>query len=222
MGRGISELLLSLLPNMDVSAFVYPNATFDQCLNSVEPLCSSLTKNDFVFILCGTNDTTSLAPNSCPRLDLNKIKRLQMKTNVIVSSIMYRHDMYVYQNTNIHYTNQYLQHKCRTLNVNYYHSNDYIQRRHYTRHGLHLNNAGKRMLSIKLKEYILSHLVSIEPVSSQTIPDISVSSNLEPADIMNISCPYSMSPNSTFGEIRPRIAMNRNDPVNRFFPELAL
>lgn len=126
---------------MDVSAFVYPNATFDQCLNSVEPLCSSLTKNDFVFILCGTNDTTSLAPNSCPRLDLNKIKRLQMKTNVIVSSIMYRHDMYVYQNTNIHYTNQYLQHKCRTLNVNYYHSNDYIQRRHYTRHGLHLNNA---------------------------------------------------------------------------------
>ncbi|KAI5746653.1 hypothetical protein M8J77_005982 [Diaphorina citri] len=124
MGRGISELLLSLLPNMDVSAFVYPNATFDQCLNSVEPLCSSLTKNDFVFILCGTNNTTSLAPNSCPRLDLNKIKRLQMKTNVIVSSILYRHDMYAYQNTNIYYTNQYLQHKCRTLNVYYYHSND--------------------------------------------------------------------------------------------------
>ncbi|KAI5729751.1 hypothetical protein M8J76_006216 [Diaphorina citri] len=132
--------------------------------------------------------------------------------------------MYAYQNTNICYANEYLQHKCHTLNVKYYHCNSFFQRRHYTRHGLHLNNSGKRMLSVKIKDFILSHLDSTTPVPvpSQTLPDMMVSTvtvSHPEQDIMAISCPLSASLDSTFGEVRPAYLPHAtNQPETQFFP----
>lgn len=161
MGRGLADLMKFLLPQLEITQYTYPNALFHQCLDRAEILCSDLTKDDFLFILSGTNNTTHLAPNSCPLLSFKSIANLRYKTNVIVSSILYRHDGSAVQNTNICYANEYLQRKCLTMHINYLQMNGFFKRRHYTSHGLHLNQAGKRTLSIKLRDYIQSHLLSV-------------------------------------------------------------
>ncbi|KAL1460248.1 hypothetical protein WDU94_012174 [Cyamophila willieti] len=146
MGRGLRELLSATLHDIEVTASIYPNGKFEQCLENAEQICSGLTKQDFVYIMCGTNNTCTLPPNSCPRLDLTPIRNIQKWTNVIVSSILYRHDSLSLQNINICYTNEYLEKKCQGLNVNFLQCNAFVKRRHFTRHGLHLNIAGKRVI----------------------------------------------------------------------------
>uniref|UniRef100_A0A8D8QA56 Uncharacterized protein n=1 Tax=Cacopsylla melanoneura TaxID=428564 RepID=A0A8D8QA56_9HEMI len=168
MGRGLAELLLSLLPQLEITQFTYPNAQFHQCLNRAESICAELTKEDFLIIICGTNNTTDLPVNSCPLLSFKSVANLRYKTNVIVSSILYRHDGFSFQNTNIYYANEYLENKCRAMNINYLNINGFFRRRHYTRHGLHLNQAGKRTLSLKLRDFVESHLLSM------TIPTVNL------------------------------------------------
>uniref|UniRef100_A0A8D8QKX7 FLYWCH-type domain-containing protein n=1 Tax=Cacopsylla melanoneura TaxID=428564 RepID=A0A8D8QKX7_9HEMI len=190
MGRGLRELLSASLPNIEVTASIYPNGKFNQCLQNVEQICSGLTKQDFVYIMCGTNNTCALPPNSCPRLDLGPIRNIQNRTNVIVSSILYRHDALSVQNTNICYTNEYLAHLCQGINVSFLQCNAFLKRRHYTRHGLHLNLSGKRVVFAKLKNFILSLSFDVDDAHSDF-------------NLLDITCPFNQSLESTFADFQP-------------------
>ncbi|XP_026687177.1 uncharacterized protein LOC113471911 [Diaphorina citri] len=196
MGRGLASLLLDLLPQLEITQFTYPNASFRQCLDRAESICAGLTKEDFLFILSGTNNTTDLSFNSCPLLSFKSIANLRYKTNVIISSIPYRHDGFSYQNTNIYYANEYLKNKCLAMNINYLHINGLFNRREYTKHGLHLNLSGKKTLGLKLRDYIESHLLlAVNPSLSQLM-DRTSSSRFVPSteqNLMDVTCPFQQS-----------------------------
>lgn len=194
MGRCMRELLTASMPDIEVSASVFPGAKFEQCLGIAEQDCKDLTKQDFVFIMCGTNNTHTLPPNCRARLDLTPLRDIQKRTNIVVSAIPYRHDELSYQNPNIGYTNEYLARQCQDIGVNFLQCNAFIRRRHFTTHGLHLNRSGKRVVCAKLKNFILSLSMSAE-VSAET-PGTS---------LMDITCPfdYSESHESTFADFPP-------------------
>lgn len=158
MGRGMSAELASILPGVQVSSFVYPNARFDDVVQCAVGVSSNLTKKDFLLILAGTNNIAELQPNTCARLSTRDLLILKERTNLIVCSIPYRHDEFSYKNTNICNTNQYLYNKCLQHHINYISCHSILRRSHYTSHGLHFNAKGKRFLSDKIKCYVLPYL----------------------------------------------------------------
>ncbi|KAI5728927.1 hypothetical protein M8J77_023376 [Diaphorina citri] len=212
MGRGFRELLSATLPNIEVTANIYPNGKFNQCLENAEQICSGLTKQDFVYIMCGTNNTCTLSPNSCPRFNLTPIRNIQKKTNVIISSILYRHDSLSFQNTNICFTNEYLGHMCQGIRVNFLQCNAFVKRRHFTRHGLHLNLAGKRVVCAKLKSYILSLSMSLDSSTTTGTDDI--------INLLDITCPFNESFESTFSDFPPPLTRKSAGNVSKTVVDL--
>uniref|UniRef100_A0A8D9BCC1 Uncharacterized protein n=2 Tax=Cacopsylla melanoneura TaxID=428564 RepID=A0A8D9BCC1_9HEMI len=188
MGRGLAQELSVILPRTQVTGYVYPNAKFNDVVKCAEELCTELTKSDFVFILCGTNNTHDLAPASTPYFNMRPIKSLQEKTNVILSAIPFRYDGYCYQNTNICWSNEYLFNKCQELNVNFISCNVVLKRPHFTRHGLHMNSKGKCALADKVKCFILPYLLGLGAHSNHV--NINNLSCLTDVNLADISCPF--------------------------------
>lgn len=155
-GRHLSNILNETLnERYDVSSFLKPNGKISHILDSVATEAKNMDKEDFLLIICGTNDITN---NCCDLVKLKyniqeKLKHI-INTNVLLSSVPYRFDF-----PNINWTIKRFNDKLETLancleNVQVLQISEYLNRTLYTRHGLHLNSFGKQIYSSYIKETI--------------------------------------------------------------------
>uniref|UniRef100_A0A8D8SLE9 Uncharacterized protein n=1 Tax=Cacopsylla melanoneura TaxID=428564 RepID=A0A8D8SLE9_9HEMI len=203
MGRGLSSLLQSMLPSTQVTGFVYPNAKFNDVIQRAAAVSADLSRDDYLLVLAGTNNTSQFIPNSCllcnnpygtstdPTLDpcftaTNTMNLLKERTNLVVCAIPYRYDVYKYQNSNINHLNKYLHNKCTNLGIKFMTVQSHLRRSHYTSHGLHFNKIGKQMLSERIKGFI-SSFPSGSPVPAPAI--VCSNSGVAAADITSASAP---------------------------------
>lgn len=160
MLRGVAELMYHRIATtsttLNVSSLVKPSACFSQVTEGVATLCEDFGADDFIIIQAGTNDMTLLEPNCAKILPIKHFASLANKTNIILCSIPYRYDSLAYLSTNVYDTNTYLKYVCEKFNFTYLDTNAYLSRSHFTRHGLHYNRRGKRVLSEKILDLVSS------------------------------------------------------------------
>lgn len=90
VGGGMRHYLQNLLgDNFIVTAWLRPNATVDNVMTSCINMCKNFTKSDFVLILAGSNDNSTLHVQSMLYYNLKQLHH----TNVLISKVYnnYRH-----------------------------------------------------------------------------------------------------------------------------------
>lgn len=149
MGRDMSHFLKEILPtSCNVSSLIKPGAKFSDVISSIPNLCHDFTPSDVIIIMGGSNDFQSCAPNSALNLSISKLSTLLSCTNIILHNIPYRFDQLAHLSTNIYETNQSFKLKAKlNENLHYFETNHLMERQHFTRHGLHYNRKGKKLLA---------------------------------------------------------------------------
>ncbi|KAL1447349.1 hypothetical protein WDU94_008901 [Cyamophila willieti] len=156
-----------------IQSSVKSGALFGEVVTSILDVFPNLNKDDAVIVIGGANDIPLLPPilPSCSHgfssrsLNFNPLSELSSRTNVIVCTIPYRYDHHANLSTNIYNTNQGILFRACKYNVLSFDLNKFLSRRHFTRHGLHLNKFGKATLAKKLTSF-LSDFEPEYPVSS--------------------------------------------------------
>lgn len=196
MTRGFGTILQQLLPEYLVQCNTFPGASFAFVIKDLAKNAATFTKEDIVFIMAGSNDVPFLTPQ---RLDqeLEKLSRICLKTNVIISGIPYKFHL-TKHNMNIFASNQTILNRSFVYNYFYFESNFFLSRNMYTEHGMHLNLRGKIYYNEMLHKAILS--VKHSHTNSRflfLLPNFIVENyNLECLDnthsnrlLTNVSCP---------------------------------
>ncbi|KAI5747530.1 hypothetical protein M8J77_015664 [Diaphorina citri] len=174
IGRDLSfHLNRSLSGDTQVLSSVKSGARFGDVVASIPVACPDLSKDDAVIIIGGANDIPLLPPIlpsashgfSSRSLNFRPLAELSSRTNVIVCTVPYRYDHRANLSTNIYSTNQGILFRAQKYNILCFDLNKFLSRRHFTRHGLHLNRHGKVTLGRKLVSF-LSDFESGCPASS--------------------------------------------------------
>jgi hypothetical protein len=155
-----------LCSNYDVSCITKPGAVMSEILRDCDKLCENMTSEDTLIVIGGGND---VAKNEGKKavLDLYKGLKSTVNTNVYVTGIPHRHDLSNNScvNTAVECTNSKMAEICKPyLNVKFVDLN-FLERSDFTRHGLHLNNTGKRSLCSELAKQIKSQFLGSHNVT---------------------------------------------------------
>lgn len=170
-GKGLSHLVHSKLCDTNVTVWSKPGAKLKHILREGHSMAKKLSSRDLVIIMGGTNDTGRGEPSQLTiSQGMKDLLSWNISASIVVTNIPYRHDQ-PSLNNNIHFLNgtisKMIQNYRGILNISNANVTEDLHRRYYTRHGLHFNKAGKRLVSERLAE-LVKH-INCPPISS--IPD---------------------------------------------------
>lgn len=168
-GRKVAGNLLDN-ENLSTTAVIKPGAK----LQDVVPVGNdNLGPDDFAVILAGSNDVSR---NEAKDLHIALRKRLAdlHETNVIVFSVPHRHDLVKWScvNDEIRNTNLKIKKVCRYFKNCSFIDISNLGIRFHTKHGLHLNDLGKKFVSQRILECIDKNvgLLNSKETCHQPIP----------------------------------------------------
>ncbi|KAG8280554.1 hypothetical protein J6590_042401 [Homalodisca vitripennis] len=114
---------------------------------------AALTLHDFIVIVGGSNDTSEIHQRKLSELYALLFKSLP-NTNIIVCETPFRFDE-IEKNTEIAKTNIMVSQLCSAYpNATFLPMINAMQRYHFTNHGLHMKQSGKRILSVLISQCI--------------------------------------------------------------------
>ncbi|KAG8305227.1 hypothetical protein J6590_074418 [Homalodisca vitripennis] len=176
-------------PCLHISLFVLScgknisNASSDYILKNANSMAESLTKNDTAVLIVGTNDVTNCTPrHDRPAVTLPghllRFIRANQYTNWVVVSLPHRFDLppRCYTNKLVNQVN----HRLKSLTKEGIKVIDSrrLERKHFTRHGLHLDATGKEVLCGLIAQCVSSpfpqrkdQLECQQPTTSVALPD---------------------------------------------------
>ena len=159
-------MIASLDARFDVCGVVKPGSVTGSLMEMAKGEVGSLTMNDFLIICSGANDIDRNDSRNAFKNITSFIKNVN-HTNIILISAPYRHDIMDYSHVNnlIKSFNSKLFKLAKTfshVSIMEIVNNRFL----FTKHGLHLNESGKELLSNQLVLHIFSIL---EEVSSKPI-----------------------------------------------------
>ncbi|KAG8251913.1 SUMO1 sentrin specific peptidase 8 [Homalodisca vitripennis] len=144
-GRSVSHIWLKTIEHsVRITAHVMPGARMCDVLNAAGPELNVAGQDDCIAILAGTNDISN---NGCADIteQIEALCRGASGTNILIVGIPLRFD-----NTDLNEQISLVNHAIGIICSNYTNVNfislDSLRRANYTRHGLHLNLGGKRVL----------------------------------------------------------------------------
>ncbi|KAG8278359.1 hypothetical protein J6590_021258 [Homalodisca vitripennis] len=162
-GRSVSHIWLKTFEHsVRITAHVMPGARMCDVLNAAGSELNVAGQDDCIAILAGTNDISN---NGCADIteQIEALCRGASGTNILIVGIPLRFD-----NTDLNEQISLVNHAIGIICSNYTNVNfislDSLRRANYTRHGLHLNLGGKRVLCNLLYDSLRY------PVSSQPSP----------------------------------------------------
>ncbi|XP_052121127.1 uncharacterized protein LOC127748986 [Frankliniella occidentalis] len=127
----------------------------------MDTVCKNFTSEDCVVIIGGTNDIQKPTRQNCLDQVSTKVTKLSKETNVIIAAVPWRLDT-PHLNLEIDKVNTYLYGKVKenicqhgnSDNVCYSTSMVDLERKYYSRSGLHLNSRGKKIISHRFAKQI--------------------------------------------------------------------
>lgn len=153
-GRSLRERFENICPtSFSVSNVFKPNGTSEHILK--DSCSKGMTKNDFLVLICGTNDVDNPMFNlESFIITITHFLEQTKNTNVIISYIPFRYDK-----THLNYKIHEMNRKIRILTLKYDHAN-YLSfhgfdRTCYSKQGLHFNFKGKTIMCKRLMEQFL-------------------------------------------------------------------
>ncbi|CAH0392024.1 unnamed protein product [Bemisia tabaci] len=165
-GRNLAQMLKNRLgsnQHFETHSIFKPNALFKNVIEDIGNLTKGFTKNDFVFVIAGSNDL--FYHYESPKYDLFtelcKAARLTSHTNLVIPKLFHRFDVPNY--VAITFKRFYDQLILRATKM-YNHVSeidfDYLSRSHFTFRGLHLNTRGKQEIVKLIHDRVLETLVT--------------------------------------------------------------
>lgn len=151
-GRGISSIVLGKVScQAVVTGWVKPGAKIEQLLGSVVLESDGLCSRDIIVILGGTND---IVDGRCGgfEVELRRVLRGVTSPRVLLVGLPSRHDRPSLNRT-VSEVNGRLRRLADQFDNVTFVSLESLSRPLFTRHGMHLNNAGKHVLA----DILLSH-----------------------------------------------------------------
>lgn len=144
--RGLCKKLQMALPcNFELFSFTKPNAPLSAVISELVSHTKNFTKNDYVFILGGGNDIPSKTFKFSLSTGLNLIQVIAEKTNVFLFNIFKRFDR-PRLNYLIRVANSFINSHIKTFQMKINFLKPQLKRSYFTKHGLHLNWYGKRVI----------------------------------------------------------------------------
>lgn len=168
-GKGLHSYLNCLEKKYEVFVYSRPGAKMKHIVKDGVKFAKDFTKLDFIIILAGSNDLHHGEPgqytiNQGVQLLLDSVKQ----TNLIINSVPYRFDN-CNLNDRIYFVNSTLSKVVQkykgSLTVHYNDVNLVLNRSHFTKHGLHYNKHGKRLIGSNLV-----NIVNAFPGSQNEMP----------------------------------------------------
>lgn len=161
-----AKMIASLDARFDVCGVVKPGSVTGSLMETAKGEVETLTKNDFLIICSGTNDIDRNDSRNAFRNITNFIKNVN-HTNIILISAPCRHD--IMDDSHVNSLIKSFNSKLIKLAKTFSHVSiiEIVNNRLlFTKHGLHLNESGKELLSNQLVLHIFSMLeeVHIKPI----------------------------------------------------------
>lgn len=157
-GKDFVKYLRVLEDNFDVFVYTKPGAKIKHIIRDGLCFVRDYTHNDFIIVLAGSNDLDYNQPAQLTvSMGIKSLLSLNLDTNIIINSIPFRYDN-PSLNDNIDFLNQTVFKSVRNykgdLNLFFNDVNAILTRSHFTRHGLHYNRRGKRLLAQHFADFI--------------------------------------------------------------------
>jgi hypothetical protein len=159
-----AKIIASLDTRFNVCGIVKPGSNTESLIEMVKGEVGKLTMNDFLIICSGTNDTDTNPSRNAFKNITDFIKSVN-HTNIILISVPYRNDIpdYSHVNNKIKALNSKLLKTAKIFNhVNIIETSN--NRLLFTKHGLHLKELGKELLSNQLVLHIFSVLGEVKVI----------------------------------------------------------
>jgi lysophospholipase L1-like esterase len=139
----------------EVSSFIKPGACSNQLVHSQDKELLNLGKKDVIIINGGSNDIGNDASRKGILVRMTQFIQNHTNTNIIVLSIPHRHDLAKGSKPNLEIQafNAKLAKIKKALQHAAFFEMDF-HRKHFTKHGFHLNNIGKEELAKLLALHI--------------------------------------------------------------------
>lgn len=159
-GRNLHHYIQNITEDYEVCVHCKPGARLKDIVRDSKCFIEDCSTNDFVVLLGGTNDIGKCEPSQFSITQgLKTLLSLNVNTNIIINSVPLRFDTNEF-NDNILYANMVITRLVREykgpLKLYYGDLNTILHRNHFTRHGLHINRAGKRVLGKSIVHTISS------------------------------------------------------------------
>jgi hypothetical protein len=162
-----AKLIASLDAHFDVCGVVKPGSFTGSLMETLKSEVEKLTKNDFLIICSRTNDIDRNESRNA-FINITEFVERVNNTNIILTSVPYRHDLMDFSDVN----NKIKSFNIKLLKLAKVYSHVSIietvnNRLLFTKHGLHLNESGKELLTNQLLLHIFSMLneVKVKPIS---------------------------------------------------------
>ncbi len=123
-------------------------------------------QSDTVLIIGGQNDI-NLGGNFTPEQHVNKLQCAAQNTNIVVSTLPFWYNRPTLC-SEIKHANQQLKLQLRETDVTLFEMN-FLSVKHFTRHGLHMNLAGKHAVGEKLAQYIINSSPTQPPAKNPSL-----------------------------------------------------
>lgn len=185
-GRHISGMLGNKIRNnASVFGWVKPNAMYKSVLASAKAETGTMTANDVVVLMAGTNNFVNGRCNDFTA-ELDSFLGSLSGPRVVLVGIPFRHD-----SPSLNHEISKINISLKDIAVRHIHSSflslETLSRRHFTKHGLHLNYRGKSLLASLLCNIIKPASVSKSPVKFQNCGSNIISSETTVATCTSVS-----------------------------------
>lgn len=154
-GRHCANILNTKLNSnqYQVESIFKPNVVFEDVILDITKLTMHFSKNDFVFILGGTNDV--LKGRTFNTLALSKCIDLGTKTNVVFVSVPYVYNRPILNKLIYNYNSNLVDNINKSaIKVNFLDVNKYLRSVHFNIQGIHLNKLGKFILCSVISDFL--------------------------------------------------------------------
>lgn len=217
-GRGVSPILSNILSSdYSVLGHVVPNGTMQHVLEAAGRGIGGAGRFDCTVVMAGTNNVLQRSHNGIER-DLKRFLDSASNSNVVVVGLPKRFDD-INSNILVDLTNKSLKNMCdKFKNVQFISLAD-LGRNSSTKHGLHLNNYGKRKVAGLLAGRLSVNLNGSICVNVSSIPKATSPKRLIVADEFQkyppprgIGYPSRMSPTSSCVASSSRVFVSSSQP----------
>jgi len=164
--KSAAELQHNIGSTFTVSSFIKPGAGMGSIVGTMKEDIKTLKSDDVVILWGGSNDIGKNNSKEALKHLCNFIKNNQ-KVNIVVMTAPPRHDLLPSScvNSEVISYNKQLRNRIKQYNNVKILETD-LERKYFTKHGLHLNSSGKECITLRLATVVKSffHLEQMSPI----------------------------------------------------------
>jgi hypothetical protein len=207
----VAELRHNLDSRYEVSGFIKPGAMTREIIRTAEDEISTLKSSNALILWAGANDISRNNTKEAQK-SLTKFMNENNKVNIVLINSPQRHDLSLSSCVNnevVKFNRQIKEIVKLYTNVELLEVD--LQRKHFTRHGQHLNYRGKERVALELAKTIdqILNKVKTTPVQIKWKEDNLNYDNLEIQSKIVNPCTYEKSPKSSNCDVNKNKSDNK-------------